>query len=867
MKLLLLKFTVKPFPIFSLVLLLFCSVLYGQNDNPIDTIKGSIPAEEVPLSVKIEKVGTFTLNVLIYDDEVFIPVSELFKAVKINVSLVKSNSFAAGFFIDEDNKYFIDAGVLKAELKGVETVLSKSDIIINETDMYLKSILYKKIFDVEMQVDLKKMSIYMNSRNELPITIDEERQSLRELKTLKESDIVTDVTFPRRRRLFSWGFLDWQVLYSHRQPETDDYYNFNASFGSELLGGDLNLNLSGNKENAFDKNNSYMRWRYVTEENWFRQGITGEIQAVSGLFSNLQGVQLTNAPPVTRKIQGGYKIFDQTYPNWDVELYVNNEMIAYTRANESGYFEFTVPLLYGSNFITLKFYGPSGEIQSSDRVIQVPYTFLPKGDFEYYLTAGRQKYDMSDLLSEASFNWGVTDFMTVGAGNTYIDNSDIPKFYPNANLSLKVLSGLILSGQYFHGLKGRATLNLLLPSQASFEFSYIKYEENDYFNQGDAKDEKNLALFVPFSFGNVSANFRLNANEITRTSNKYLYFYPGLFVSYGRLQASVLINSIYESKDNNYINQSFSSSYLLSYRFFSDLLVRNQTDVDHRNNQVRTTGFYVDKNVFGSGWISLYVTKDFVQDNFSGGINFRFYFPFTTMSTNYRSDQSGWEVQQSFYGSVGFDDYKYKFITDNRFLSSRAGFTFVPFLDGNNNGKIDPYEKCLNTNLEVKMESGRAIKYDDGKNVWYTDLDPYSNYKLKINPFTLDNPLYRPKYKTYEVYTDPNRFKPVPIPVYVTGMVEGFVVFDDKKQAKGVSGINIILESENGVKITRQTFSDGEFIFDDVAPGKYKIYADPNDISARGFKSEILYKEIDVKSNPDGDIINNVELYFTKVPK
>lgn len=866
MKLFLLKFTVKPFLLFSLVFLLFYTILYGQNDTPSDTIKGSIPAEEVPLSVKIEKVGTFTLNVLIYEDEVFIPVAEMFKAVKVNVSLVKSNTFASGFFITEDNSYFIDAGVLKAELKGAKTDLKKSDFIINENDMYMKSIMYKKIFDIEMQIDLKKMSIYMNSRNALPITIDEERQSIRELKTIKESDVAADVLLPRKRRLFSLGFLDWQVLYSHRQPETDDYYNYNAAFGSELLGGDLNMNLSGSKDNAFDRNNSYLRWRYVTEEKWFKQGITGDIQAVSGLFSNLQGIQLTNAPPVTRKIQGGYKIFDQTYPNWDVELYVNNEMIAYTRANESGYFEFSVPLLYGSNFITLKYYGPSGEIQTSDRVIQVPYTFLPKGDFEYYITAGRQKYDMSDLLSEASFNWGISDYITLGAGNTYIDNSSIPKFYPNANLSLKVLSSLILSGQYFYGLKGRATLNLLLPSQASFEFSYIKYEENDYFNSSQIKDEKNLALFVPFSFGNVSANFRLNANEISRTSNKYLYFYPGLFVSYGRLQASVLINSIYESNDNNYINQSFSSSYLLSYRFFSDLLVRNQTDIDHKNNQVMRTGFYVDKNVFGSGWISLYVIKDFVQDNFSGGINFRFYFPFTTMSTNYRSDQSGWEIQQSFYGSVGYDDYKHKFITDNRFLSNRSGFTFVPFLDRNNNGKIDRYDKCLNTNLEVKMESGRAIRYDDGKNVWYTDLDPYSYYKIKINPFTLDNPLYRPKYKTYEVYTDPGRFKPIPIPIYITGMVEGFIIAAEDKQNKNISGINIILESENGTKIIRQTFSDGEFIFDDVPPGKYKIYIDSNDLAARGFRTDMLYKEIEVKSLADGDIINDVEFKLTKIP-
>ena len=165
------------------------------------------------------------------------------------------------------------------------------------------------------------------------------------------------------------------------------------------------------------------------------------------------------------------------------------------------------------------------------------------------------------------------------------------------------------------------------------------------------------------------------------------------------------------------------------------------------------------------------------------------------------------------------------------------------------------------------METGRAIRYDDGKNVWYTDLDPYSYYRLKINPFTFDNPLYRPKYKTYEVYTDPGRFKPIPIPIYITGMVQGFVVFKDEVQRKGVPVLNVILEDEKGAKIIKQTFSDGEFIYDDVPPGKYKIYLDSNEMKKRGYESSEEFLEVEIKSLPDGDIIDNIELKIIKTPK
>lgn len=841
--------------------------VYCLELNPSDTLKNNPDAEEIPMEINIEKVGMINVSVYANDNVVYVPLSDLLKTVKVNIALVKSNSVATGFFIDNYNTFFIDVNELRAEIKGREIPIQRSDFYVGEADLYMKSDLFKKIFEIDMNVDLKRMSIYMSSKAPLPITLEQQRQSLREINTLKESDVKVDFLIPRQRKLLGMGFLDWQLSYAYTNPN-NDYYNYNVALGNELIGGDLNLSLFGNKDKTVDWDNSYLRWRYVTEEKWFKQGLAGDVNPVSGLFSGVQGVQLTNAPPISRKTLGGYKIFDQIYPNWEVELYVNNEMIAFTKANESGYFEFDIPLLYGSNFITLKYYGPSGEIQTSDRVIQVPYTFLPKGEFEYYLSAGREKTDRRNLVSEASFNWGITSYLTLGAGNSYIDDSQNNRNYPNANFSLKVLSGLILSGQYFYDLKARASLNLILPSQASAEINFLKYEENSYFNPGMVKEEKNLAVFVPFSFGGFSTNFRLNANEIIRSNSKQLLIYPGIFINYGRFQGSALLNSLYQSTNNSYRNEYLVSNLLFSYRFFDDLLFRNQTDIDHKNKQVVRTGLFLEKGILGAGWLSVSASYDFVQNYYSGGINFRFYLPFTTMSTNYQADRNGWSIQQSFYGSVGFDDFKHKFVTDNRFLSNRSGFTFTPYLDKNNNNIIDNGDIILDSQLDVKMESGNAVRYEDNKNIWFTDLDPYSYYNMQINPMTFDNPLYRPKYKTYSVYTDPNRFKLIPIPVYITGMLTGYVNLQDEKGTKGVSGIEVILESESGnIKIAKETFSDGEFIFDDVPPGKYKVYMQSEGLLKRGFNTNQEIIHVDIKSMEEGDSIDNLEFKLSKTGK
>jgi len=549
-------------------------------------------------------------------------------------------------------------------------------------------------------------------------------------------------------------------------------------------------------------------------------------------------------------------------------LYVNNQLMGYTKANENGYFEFNIPLLYGSNFITLKYYGPSGEMQSSDRVIQVPYTFLPAGEFEYYLSLGKIKTDNHNEVTEASFNWGVSSFLTLGAGNSYINESYIRKNYPNANISLKIINSLIFSGQYFANLKGRASLNLILPSQISAELNFIKYEENTFFNAGLIKEEKNLSLFVPVSFGRLSSNFRLNMREMLSSSSKFLFVYPGLFVNFGRFQGSVSLNSIFQRENNSFKRQYLGSNLLFAYRLFDDLLFRQETDIDNTRGKITKAGFFIDKSVFGNGWISFSISRNFIENSYSGGINLRFDLPFTRASTNYTSNKDGWDVQQSFYGSIGFDDFKHKFITDNRFLASRSGLSLVPFLDINNNGKLDDSEKELDTQLEVNMESGQAMKYTDEKNIWFSDLDPYGTYHLEINPMTFDNPLYRPKYKTYSVYTDPSRFKPIPIPVYITGSVSGYVNLSDAKGINGISGIKLILEPETGIaKIFKTTFSDGEFIFDNIPPGKYKLYLESDGLSKRGYKSETETIKIEIKSIEEGDSVNNIEFILKIIEK
>ena len=183
----------------------------------------------------------------------------------------------------------------------------------------------------------------------------------------------------------------------------------------------------------------------------------------------------------------------------------------------------------------------------------------------------------------------------------------------------------------------------------------------------------------------------------------------------------------------------------------------------------------------------------------------------------------------------------------------------------NNNDIMDENEHYLKTEFSTKLNAGKLIRSSDKNDFWYVDLDPYNTYRLEVIPVSFDNPMYRPKYKTYAVTVDPNGFKFIPVPVFISGIISGNVKLKTEKGMKGIPSMKIILESIDGKqKFEKFTFSDGEYIFDNVPPGNYKIYPDPQELNKRSITSEQEYQLVEVKQLEEGDIIDGIDIYMKK---
>ena len=166
-------------------------------------------------------------------------------------------------------------------------------------------------------------------------------------------------------------------------------------------------------------------WRWVdNEKKAVRQVRAGRIapSSISSIYDPVSGISVTNASTKYRRSFGEYTIADHTEPGWTVELYVNNVIVDYQTADATGFYSFNVPLVYGSSEVMLKFYGPYGEERIQRQYINIPFNFLPKGEWEYNVSYGCVLDKERSRFGKAEAKYGINRHVTVGGGMEYLSS-------------------------------------------------------------------------------------------------------------------------------------------------------------------------------------------------------------------------------------------------------------------------------------------------------------------------------------------------------------------------------------------------------------------------------------------------------------
>ncbi len=150
-------------------------------------------------------------------------------------------------------------------------------------------------------------------------------------------------------------------------------------------------------------------------------------------------------------------------------------------------------------------------------------------------------------------------------------------------------------------------------------------------------------------------------------------------------------------------------------------------------------------------------------------------------------------------------------------------------------------------------------------------VEPYTPYCIKTGTTKLDVASLVPKYSSFEVTPPANGFAHVELPIVSMGQIEGYITRMNGKDSAPLSGARIKIQhadaNDTSLVVPNEdllTYSNGEYYYLGLLPGKYRVYVDPMQLELLHAVSSPPFIEITVTNKDDGDYIDNVNFTITK---
>jgi hypothetical protein len=835
---------------FIFFLLFLPSLCFGQEEPQYD---------EVTVYLNIQGVGGADAQALIKDEVAYLSVADVFNLLKIkNTPSIHLDSLS-GFFINQQDIYLIDRVKSQIIFQNKKIDLKPNDLILTETNLYMKTSLFGEVFGLKCAFSFRDLSVVLTTTLELPIIREMKMEQMREnLKRLK-GDVKTDTTIGRSYPLFKFGMADYAITTSQFQtmaPKTQ----LNLNLGSVIAGGEMNVGINYDETNKFASNQQTYLWRYANNDNQLlRQVLLGKIttQSISTLNgSSLIGIQLTNTPTIYRRSFGTYTLTNVTEPGWLVELYVNNVLVDYVKADASGFYKFEVPLVYGNSVMMVRMYGPWGEVRTRIENANIPFNFLPPGELEYATTSGVVENQPNSKFSRTNVNYGVNRRISIGGGYEYFSSDTVQNSLPFVGSSVMLLNNLLLAGEYTFGVQFKSSLTYHLPSNLQLDLNYTEYDKNQKAIPNMPLQERGGAISIPIQGKRFSSYSRLSLSQ--------MMFKGDSILTSAQLLISGNLNGVSSNITTtaNYVNSktinaisAFALSFRLPYRF----TIMPSVQYDYKQQRMSLFHCNLEKPLFGNGFLNISYNRDFIGKMGSLMVGLHYDFSFMQTELNAQLNKKSNTFSQLARGSLLFDR-KNKYVgASNTSMVGRGGFIFVAFLDLNGNGKRDKNEpKVLGLNLRVN--GGRIVKSDKDTTIRVIDLTPYTSYLVELDKNSFQSISWKIKNLTLSVSADPNQFKTIEIPVEVMGEASGTVNVKTKNGTRGQGRVYVDLYRNNETLAGRVlTEGDGYFSYMGLTPGKYVARLDSVQLTKIKMNAMPDLKWFMVKPSRDGDFVEGLD--------
>ena len=801
----------------------------GLNSSGKEIIKGSIKKtpKETPkestidrnfdsfnMAITFDKIGQKTFTVIYKEpSSLFLPLQDLFNFLKIYNTVSIDGKSTCGYIGSEENSYEINITNVSVVYKGTRFGLSPEDYILDMANLFIKKDVLEKVFGFHIDFNFRALSARFSSDEELPLLKELRLEKARSQIDHGGDEIVVDTVIKRSSRLARFGMSDWS--FSSTRGATPGETRVGLGIGAELLGGETNLWLNWSDRYGSDRRQQRYSWRWVDNHaSVLKQLKLGRINtgSIASLLYPMDGFMLTNAPTTVRKAKGDYLISGNTEGDWTVELYLNDQLSAYTRADASGFYSFKVPVTYGTTNVTLRFYGPNGEERSEEKTYSLPYTMLPGGEFQYNIAGGELLDSIGSRYARSEFKYGFSRWLTLGGGFEYLSSIG-HQGIPFLNFTFQPVACLVVSGEYAENVRVKGALNYSSPGNLTLQLEYAKYEEGQEAIIYKYLQERMAKLSVPVKIGKVSGFLQGTFRQNIYSRLTYNSGILALSTYYKRFSANLgnYVNWTNISDRNMYVNLSASE------RLGKNWILRPSVQYNYTSQEMTYYKVKLEKQVTRKGYLSLGY-EDYLQSGYRS-VNLCLRYDCSWMTSYMSSYFNGNKLQTTgtASGSLGFDgDYAYG---SRNTTVGTSGISLIPYVDVNYNGKRDPGEITV-PNLIARCNGGRVSYCEQDSITRITGLEPFVDYVVTLDESGFDNIAWQLTVKTMKICTDPNQFKQVLLPVHPVGELSGMVV--DQEEGEGLGRILVDIYNKEGVRVEQvMSESDGYFTYLGLGPGNY----------------------------------------------
>lgn len=815
--------------------------------------------EEVPLLLRHRPEVSALIVARFHRGEFLLPLVEVLTRLKLVHDFDAAHGRLRVNFGSRSLPTELDFETAEARSGARTDQLRPDDFVRAELEVYVTPRLLQEVFGMGVRVDNAQLAVEITTREEMPVTTEARRRRRAHAPGERAGRWDTQAYFARQRRLFDGAALGYNL------SATDGAWRGEARTGVELLGGALELTGSGERRSGRSVLGlRRARWQFVRNSSVLSQVSVGDVQTTGLRSRPLRGMEISNRPVEVRTVLATQLVEGEVPPDWEVELLVNGSVLERARGDALGRFRFAAPLGHGSSRIQLRKLGPDGQVVEDEYVLAVPFTFVPRGVVQYSIAAGST--DVEDArVAHTDVSVGMSDRVTLSTAFDLTPDDRDRRSSVRAAASARLMHGYIGSLEIAPGDHLRADIEAAYPSFARFRASV---REGVRRGQSRAFREYSALAFLPAVPGirrltaRMSATHRRSEGDMAQLgadaelSSSFRRFRPALGYRLEERSTGQSRQTRQELRIASLITPGVALGPLRG------MLLRAALRYDVEHSQPLALELSASGAVAAGTALEIAHRRTRDPSRSELQLRLRLDRPWARASTTFARSGAASSVAQTVSGTMGWDSGERRPVMGGRSGQPRAGAALQLFLDENGNGAFDPTEVAV-TGVDVQVDRGAQVSGREGGRIHISDLTAHHEYRARLVPRRIANPLWTPAFEGFSFVADPNRYKHIAVPFYAAGVIEGSVLVRRGSKEVPIVGLRLHVRAESGDEVIVPVFGDGTFYHIGLRPGTYQVAVDPAQLEVLGVVALPASRTLEIRHTRDGDLVG--DLHFVLI--